>query len=73
MHHCPPGGRVVLESHCAGEGRQAGPVSSGQVDAWTAQQHVDDALLAVLDSMVQRGLAVGVLKIGLHIQTQAGS
>ena len=33
------------------------------MDAGTAQQHVDDALLSVLDGVMERGLALRVLTI----------
>lgn len=56
-----PGGRIILEGHGAGEGREAGPVPGAEVDAGAAQQHVDDALLPGLDGVVQRALALSVL------------
>jgi hypothetical protein len=56
----PPSGRVIFESHSAGEGGQAGPVSGAKIDAGTAKQHVDDSLLSVLDGMVKGSLPLGI-------------
>ena len=52
---------VVPVGHGGREGREAGLVADGEVEARLLEQKVDDGLVAVLYGVVQRRLAFDVL------------
>ena len=55
------GCNVVPVGHGGREGRETGLVADGEVEARLLEQKVDDGLVAVLYSVVQRRLALDVL------------